>query len=137
MNLNCIPLAFTSYKPFLKNKKRSGTSPPAASFSACFLKTNVFIFLFYFYILTGLCLLRYWTIRNFSHTTFFKLRVTSSINIPAESSFSILAASACEIHEPLFLSLLSLIPFQNSECDSLIHIHCHRFVIWKFYFSKY
>ena len=51
------------------------------------------------------------------------------VNLPAESSFSILAASACEIHEPLFLSLLSLIPFQNRECDSLIHIHCHRFVI--------
>ena len=33
LKLSCIPLAFTSYKAFLKNKKRSRTSLPA-SFSA-------------------------------------------------------------------------------------------------------
>ena len=33
VKLNCRPLAFTSYKAFLRHKKRSGTSLPA-SFSA-------------------------------------------------------------------------------------------------------
>ena len=33
LNLSCRPLGFTSYKAFLKNKKRSGTNLPA-SFSA-------------------------------------------------------------------------------------------------------
>ena len=29
LKLSCRPLAFTSHKPFLKNKKRSGTNLPA------------------------------------------------------------------------------------------------------------
>ena len=33
LKLSCRPLAFTSYKAFLKNKKRSGTSPPTTSSS--------------------------------------------------------------------------------------------------------
>ena len=33
LELSCKPLAYTSYKAFLKNKKRSGTNLPA-SFSA-------------------------------------------------------------------------------------------------------
>ena len=37
LKLRCRPLAFTSNKAFLKNKKRSGSSLPA-SFSAWFLK---------------------------------------------------------------------------------------------------
>ena len=37
LKLGCTPFAFISYKAFLKNKKRSGTSL-SASFSACFLK---------------------------------------------------------------------------------------------------
>ena len=39
LKLSCRPLAFTSSKAFLKNKKRSGTSLPA-SFFAWFLKKN-------------------------------------------------------------------------------------------------
>ena len=39
-------LAFTLYKAFLKNEKRSGTSP-TASFSAWFLKKNVSLLIFY------------------------------------------------------------------------------------------
>ena len=42
LKLSCIPLAFNSYKAFSKNKKRSGTSLPA-SFSALFLKKNIFL----------------------------------------------------------------------------------------------
>ena len=41
---SCRPLAFTSYKACLKNKKRSGTSLPA-SFFAWFLK-NIFLLLY-------------------------------------------------------------------------------------------
>ena len=37
---SCRPFAFTSFKAFLKNKKRSGTSLPAL-FSAWFLKKNI------------------------------------------------------------------------------------------------
>ena len=33
MKLSCKPLAFASYKAFLKNKKKSGTSLPATSFA--------------------------------------------------------------------------------------------------------
>ena len=42
----CRPLAFTSYKAFLKNKKMSRTSLPA-SFSALFFKKNISLFTFY------------------------------------------------------------------------------------------
>ena len=38
---------FTSYKVCLKNKKRSGTSFPA-SFSAWFLKKNIYVVIFYY-----------------------------------------------------------------------------------------
>ena len=38
--LSCRPVAFTSHKAFLKNKKRSGTSL-LTSFSAWFLKKNI------------------------------------------------------------------------------------------------
>ena len=47
MKLSCRPLAFTSYKPFLKNKSRAGTSLPA-SFSARFLKKNISFVIFYY-----------------------------------------------------------------------------------------
>ena len=40
--LSCRPLAFTSYKAFLKNKKGSGTRL-SASFSAWFLNKNISI----------------------------------------------------------------------------------------------
>ena len=40
LKLSSRPLALTSYKAFLKNKKRSGTSLPT-SFSAWFLKNNI------------------------------------------------------------------------------------------------
>ena len=42
LKLSCRPLAFTSYKAFLKNKKRSGTRL-SASFSAWFLNKNISI----------------------------------------------------------------------------------------------
>ena len=42
LKLSCKPLPSTSYKAFLKNKKRSGTSLPA-SFSAWLLKNNIII----------------------------------------------------------------------------------------------
>ena len=56
---------FNSYKAFLKNKKSSGTSFPA-SFSAWFLKKNIFVVKFY-YLNKFQCLLclyfeRYYTI---------------------------------------------------------------------------
>ena len=44
--LSCRPLAFTSYKAFLKNKKRSGTSLPT-SFSAWFFKKNISVIFYY------------------------------------------------------------------------------------------
>ena len=43
--LSYRPLAFTSYKALLKNKKRSVTSL-LASFSTWFLKKNISLFLF-------------------------------------------------------------------------------------------
>ena len=48
LELSCKPLAYTSYKAFLKNKKRSGTNLPA-SFSAWFLEKNI-----------SLAFFRYW-----------------------------------------------------------------------------
>ena len=36
LKLSCRPLAFTSYKAFLKNKKRSGTSLPASLYYMIF-----------------------------------------------------------------------------------------------------
>ena len=42
LKLSCIPLAFTLYKAFLKNKTRSGTSLPV-SFSECFFKKCVLL----------------------------------------------------------------------------------------------
>ena len=42
----CWPLTFSFYKAFLKNKRRSGTNLPA-SFSAWFLKKNIFHVIFY------------------------------------------------------------------------------------------
>ena len=42
LKLSCRQLAFTSYKAFLKNKKRSRTSLPA-SYSASFLKQNIYL----------------------------------------------------------------------------------------------
>ena len=40
LKLSCRPLAFTSYKAFSKNKRRSGISLPI-SFSAWLLKKNI------------------------------------------------------------------------------------------------
>ena len=36
LKLSCRPLAFTSYKAFLKNKKRSGTCAPSLIFCMIF-----------------------------------------------------------------------------------------------------
>ena len=47
LKLSCRPLAFTSYKAFVKNKKRSGTSL-SASFSAWFLKKNISVVILYY-----------------------------------------------------------------------------------------
>ena len=46
LKLSCKPLAFTSCKAFLKNKKKSGTSP-LAPYSALFLKKNIYLVIFY------------------------------------------------------------------------------------------
>ena len=40
LNIRCRPIAFTSYQPFFKNRKKSGTSL-SVSFSAWFLKKNI------------------------------------------------------------------------------------------------
>ena len=48
LKLSCGPLAFSSFEVFLKNKKRSGTSL-LDSFSAWYLKKNIFLVIFYFY----------------------------------------------------------------------------------------
>ena len=45
LRLRCWPLAFTSYKTFLKKRKRSGTSLPAL-YSAWFFKKNLFQLIF-------------------------------------------------------------------------------------------
>ena len=47
LKLSCRAFTFTSYKAFLKSKKRSGNSLPA-SFSAWFLKKNIYIVIFYY-----------------------------------------------------------------------------------------
>ena len=47
MKLRCKPLAFTSRKTILKNKKSSGTNLPAL-FSAWCLKKNIFLVIFYY-----------------------------------------------------------------------------------------
>ena len=46
LKLGCIPLAFTLFEAFLKNKKRSGTSLSTV-FSAQFLKKSIFVDMFY------------------------------------------------------------------------------------------
>ena len=46
LKLSCKPIAFTSYKAFLKNKRRPGTSFPA-SFSTWFSKKNILLVTFY------------------------------------------------------------------------------------------
>ena len=46
LKLGYIPLAFTSYEAFLKNKKRSGTNLPTL-FSAKFLKKNISVDMFH------------------------------------------------------------------------------------------
>ena len=61
LKLSCRPLAFTSYKAFLKNKKRSATNLPG-SFSAWLLKKNISCYL----LLPGcLYFVRYWTLKFF------------------------------------------------------------------------
>ena len=47
IKISCRPFAFTSYKAFLKNEKRPGTSLPAL-FSAWFLKKNMLVVIFYY-----------------------------------------------------------------------------------------
>ena len=54
LKLNCRPFTFTSYKTFLKNKKRSGTSL-SALLSAWFLKKIISVVIFY-YLTTFKCL---------------------------------------------------------------------------------
>ena len=46
LKLRCRPVAFNSFKAFLKNKRRTGTSLPA-TFSAGFLKENFSPITFY------------------------------------------------------------------------------------------
>ena len=46
LKLSCRPLAFTLYKAFLKNKKRSGTILPVL-LCACLLKKNISRVIFY------------------------------------------------------------------------------------------
>ena len=59
---SCTPLTFTSYKAFLKNKKRSRTSL-TASFSAWLLKKNIYLVVFYQISLCGfLYFVEYWAI---------------------------------------------------------------------------
>ena len=57
LRLSSKPLAITSYKAFLKNKKRSGIRLPA-SISAWFLKKNISIVIFYYLTIVCLPLLR-------------------------------------------------------------------------------
>ena len=57
LRLSSKPLAITSYKAFLKNKKRSGICLPA-SISAWFLKKNISIVIFYYLTIVCLPLLR-------------------------------------------------------------------------------
>ena len=75
LKLSSRPLAFTSYKAFSKNKKRSGTSLPA-SFSAWFLKKNIFIIIFYdltkFYCLLAFTL---WDIGQYVYCNCFLTRL--------------------------------------------------------------
>ena len=47
LKLSCRPLAFASYKAFIKNKRRSATSL-SASFPAGFLKKNICLVIFYY-----------------------------------------------------------------------------------------
>ena len=47
LKLSCRPFAFTTHKAFFKNKNRSGTSL-TASFSAWFLKKNIFFVILYY-----------------------------------------------------------------------------------------
>ena len=54
LKLNCRPLATTTYKAFLKNKMRSETSL-LGSFSAWFLKKNIYHVIF-FYLIKFHCL---------------------------------------------------------------------------------
>ena len=45
LNLRCWPQAFTSYKTFLTNKKRSGTSLPVSFYVLSFKKKNSHVIL--------------------------------------------------------------------------------------------
>ena len=47
LKLSCGPLAFTSSKAFIKNKKRSGTSLPVSLFT-WYLKKNISVVIFYY-----------------------------------------------------------------------------------------
>ena len=46
LKLSCRPITFTSYKAFLKDKMKCGTSLPVA-FSTWFLKRNIYLIIFY------------------------------------------------------------------------------------------
>ena len=65
LKLSCRTLVITTYKAFLKNKKRSGTSL-SASFSAWFLKKNISVVIFY-YLTKFQCLVAFtsWDIGQF------------------------------------------------------------------------
>ena len=67
LKLSCRLFAFTSYKSFLKNKKRSGTSLPV-SFSAWFYKKYISIVIFY-YLTRFQCLVAFtsWDIGHYAH----------------------------------------------------------------------
>ena len=75
MKLSSTPIAFISYKAFLQNKKRSGTSLPA-SFSIWFVKKNLSIVIFY-YLTKFHCLVVFtsWDIGQYVQCNCFLIRL--------------------------------------------------------------
>ena len=74
LKLSCRSLAFTSYKAFLKNKKRSETSLPA-SFSTKTMKKNIPIVMFYY--VTSCHRLVAFTSRDIGHYVYCNCLLTS------------------------------------------------------------
>ena len=74
LKLSRKPFAFTSYKAFIKNKKRSETSLPA-SFSAWFLKKNISVVIYY-YLTKSECLVPFtlWDIGQYVYCNCFLIR---------------------------------------------------------------
>ena len=80
LKLSCRPLAFTSNKAFLKNKKRSGTSLHA-SLSAWFWKKNISVVIFY-YLTKFQCLVVFasWYIGQYVYCNCFDVK-TVEVNL--------------------------------------------------------